>query len=88
MEQGGETVDNGKSTPERVAGRVAQALSQEGCQEWYPEHSPQEALVRIEKRVAPDSKEKGHPSDQEKGTPRARVNSVERRFRSYFQAAS
>jgi hypothetical protein len=29
MEQGGEEVDHGKFTPERVAGRVAQALSQE-----------------------------------------------------------
>ena len=63
MEQGGETVDNGKSTPERVAGRVAQALSQESCQERYLEYRTPQALVRIEKRVAPDSKEEGHSPD-------------------------
>jgi hypothetical protein len=62
-EQGGEEVDNGKSTPERVAGRVAQALSQKSCQKRHLEHSSPKALVRLEERVAPDSKEKGHSQD-------------------------
>ena len=46
-EQGGEEVDHGKSTPERVSGRVAQALSQEGCQKRCLEHNSPQALVRF-----------------------------------------
>ncbi len=48
MEQGGEKVDNGKSTPERVARRVAQAFSQESSQERHFEHRASQALVRIQ----------------------------------------
>jgi hypothetical protein len=59
-EQGGEEVDHGKSTPERVAGRVTQTLSQESCQKRYLEHGTPQALVCLKKRVAPDSKEKSH----------------------------
>lgn len=46
-EQGGEEVDHGKSTPERVAGRTAQALSKESCQKWHFEHRSSQALVRL-----------------------------------------
>ena len=48
-EQGGEEVDHGKSTPERVARRTAQTLSQESRQKRYLEHGPPKALVRFEK---------------------------------------
>ena len=48
-EQGGEEVDHGKFTPERVAGCVAQALSQKGCQKRHFEHGTPQALVRFEK---------------------------------------
>jgi hypothetical protein len=60
-EQGGEEVDHGKSTPERVARRVAQTLSQENRQKRYFKYGSPQALVRIEKRATSDSKEKGHP---------------------------
>ena len=59
-EQGGEEVDHGKFTPERVAGRIAQAFSQESRQKRHLEHGSPQALVRLEKRVTPDPKEKGH----------------------------
>jgi hypothetical protein len=48
-EQGGEAVDHGKSTPERVTRRVAQALSQESCQKRDFKHGSPQALVRFEK---------------------------------------
>jgi hypothetical protein len=59
----GEKVDNGKSTPERVAVRVAEAVSQESCQEWHLEHRSPQALVRFQERITPDSKEEGHSPD-------------------------
>ncbi len=69
MEQGGEEVDNCEFTTERVAGRVAQALSQESSQKRHPEYRSPQALVRIEKRVAPYSKEEGHPPNKAQGAP-------------------
>jgi hypothetical protein len=60
--KGGETRDKCKSTPERIAGSTAQALSKEGGQEWDLEHRSAQAVVRIEKRITAHPEEKVDPA--------------------------
>ena len=62
--KGGETRDKCKSTSERIAGSPAQALSEEGGQEWYFEHRPAQAVVRFEERIASHPEEKVDPALQ------------------------
>jgi len=75
---GGEEVDHGKSTPERVARRPAQALSQKSRQKRYLEHGAPQALVRFEERITPHPEEESHSPNPAKGTTRDGLSSFER----------
>jgi len=60
--KGGETRDQCKPTPERIAGPTAQTLSKESCQERDLEHRSAQAVVRIEKRITAHPEEKVDPA--------------------------
>jgi len=51
--KGGEKIDFGKFTPQRIAGSAVQALPQEGCEKRHPQHCTPQALVRLEERATP-----------------------------------
>lgn len=51
--------DDGLLAAERIAGTAVETLSEESCQERYPEHSPAQALVRVQERVAADPAQEG-----------------------------
>jgi hypothetical protein len=47
-----------KLTQWRIAGFIAQAVPQKGCQKWRFEHRPSQTLVCFQERTAPHGKEK------------------------------
>jgi hypothetical protein len=51
--------DDGFLAAERIAGTAVETLSEEGCQERYPEHRPAQALVCVQERAAADPAEEG-----------------------------